>query len=114
MRERNIVTAIILSIVTCGIYGVYWIYCIAEDIYNTENNLPTTPGLTLLLFIITGGLYGIYVFYQWGKVMHTIGDRFDVTIEDRSIVYIILSIVGLSLVNLVLIQTDINNIVDNM
>ena len=25
--ERNIVTCVILSIITCGIYGIYWFIC---------------------------------------------------------------------------------------
>ncbi len=31
LPERNFVTYIILSIVTCGIYGIYWMYTLIKD-----------------------------------------------------------------------------------
>ena len=31
VKERNIVMCIILSIVTCGIYGFYWLVCLQDD-----------------------------------------------------------------------------------
>lgn len=31
MRERNIAVAIILTIVTCGIYGIYWFIVLTDD-----------------------------------------------------------------------------------
>lgn len=31
IKERSIVLYIILSIITCGIFGLYWFVCITED-----------------------------------------------------------------------------------
>ena len=31
MKERNIAVAIILSIITCGIYGIYWFIMITNE-----------------------------------------------------------------------------------
>ena len=37
IQERNIVTCIILSIITCGIYGIYWEICLVNDL----NGIPS-------------------------------------------------------------------------
>lgn len=54
---------IILSLITCGIYGIYWEYCIVQD-SNTASNEPyaTSGGMVILLSIVTCGIYGLY----WG------------------------------------------------
>ena len=31
IQQRNIAVCIILSIVTCGIYGIYWLICLNDD-----------------------------------------------------------------------------------
>ena len=32
IAARSIPMAIILSIITCGIYGIYWMYCLVNDL----------------------------------------------------------------------------------
>lgn len=115
MTQKNIALYIVLTIVTCGIYGIYWFYCIADEMQNADDTtLPTTPIVTMLLYLVTCGIYGIYAFYKWGAAMPGIAANRGVSnIEDRSIVYLILSIVGLAIVNLALIQNDINQLAMN-
>lgn len=54
IEQRNIALCIILSIITCGIYGLYWIYKLTEDV-NTLKGDPnaTSGGIVILLGIIT-------------------------------------------------------------
>lgn len=39
IQQRSIPMCIILSLITCGIYGIYWEYCIVQD-SNTASNDP--------------------------------------------------------------------------
>ena len=57
IEQRNIALCIILSIITCGIYGLYWIYKLTEDV-NTLKGDPnaTSGGIVILLGIITCGI----------------------------------------------------------
>ncbi len=32
IQERNIVLSVVLSVVTCGIYGLYWFVCLTNDV----------------------------------------------------------------------------------
>lgn len=68
IEQRNIALCIILSIITCGIYGLYWIYKLTEDV-NTLKGDPnaTSGGIVILLGIITCGIYMWYWLYKQGR-----------------------------------------------
>lgn len=115
MQQRSIPVCIILSIVTCGIYAIYWYYTLAVgfDQCSTQSRLPTTPGLTVLLYIVTGGIYGIYAYYKWGQATNEIQVSRGLPNSDRGIIYVILSICKLDIVNMALIQSDFNEWMSN-
>ena len=47
IKERSIVLYIILSIITCGIFGLYWFVCITEDTNAAADVAGTSGGLAL-------------------------------------------------------------------
>lgn len=49
IKERSIVLYIILSIITCGIFGLYWFVCITEDTNAAADVAGTSGGLALYL-----------------------------------------------------------------
>ena len=55
IQQRSIPMCIILSLITCGIYGIYWEYCIVQD-SNVASNDPyaTSGGMVILLSIVIG------------------------------------------------------------
>ncbi|MFR0865774.1 MAG: DUF4234 domain-containing protein [Eubacterium sp.] len=66
VKNRNIALCIILSLVTCGIYGLYWFVCLTDDT-NTISGEPGTSGVVaLVLTIVTCGIYGFYWAYKCG------------------------------------------------
>lgn len=70
MRERGIAVSIILTIVTCGIYGIYWFICITNETEQvSEDTTLSSGGVAFLLTIITCGIYGIYWAYKMGKLL---------------------------------------------
>lgn len=101
--NKNIVLCVILSIVTCGIYGLYWLWTINEAARTVNpNEWQTSGGMVILLFIVTCGIYSVYWNYKMGKVFTAIGA------SDNSVLYLVLSIFGLSIVNLCIMQDAIN------
>jgi len=110
MEKRDVAVAVILTIVTCGIYGIYWSYKIAEgfDVTPTESRVTTTPGTTILLWIVTCGIYGYYCYYKWGCASVEISARYGRRSEDKGILYLVLAIFGLTIINNALIQSDFN------
>lgn len=109
INKREIVTAIILSIVTCGIYGIIWFINMVDDVNRVcQDDNQQSGGTVFLLTLITCGIYGIIWFYQCGKRMYEAGKRYGMDISDNSILYLVLNLVGLSIVNYCFLQSDLN------
>ena len=108
IENKNIAVMLILTIITCGIYSLAWIYQITEDVnrLNEDNNM--SGGLTILLTIITCGIYLIYWGYDMGRKLYNSGQKYNINISDNSILYLLLPIFKLNIINLVLIQSDLN------
>ncbi|MCI1269341.1 MAG: DUF4234 domain-containing protein [Ruminococcus sp.] len=114
VKERNIAVCVILTIITCGIYGLVWIASINDEARNVSGTTKGfSGGLVILLSIVTCGLFMIYWGYIMGGIMKTAGDNSGVQIEDRSVIYLILAIFELSIVNYCLIQNDLNMIANS-
>jgi len=111
MERRGVAAAVIFTIITCGIYGIYWMYKIAQGYYETPTNerVDTTPGVTVLLIIITGGIYGWYCYYKWGRATAEIWGRYGRDDGDKAVMYLLLSIFGFSIICDAMIQSDFNN-----
>lgn len=66
--RREIVTAIILSIVTCGIYGIIWFVSLTNEINAlTGKTNDTSGGMCFLLGLVTCGIYTYYWAYKLGE-----------------------------------------------
>ena len=115
MTRRNIAVAIILSIVTCGIYMYYWIYKMAEDINYVKNDPnATSPGLVVVFSLLTCGIYFLFWIYKAGEVVDAVRIQQGMQPGSKAILYLILSIFGFSIVSMGLLQNDLNEMADGM
>ena len=44
IERRNIAVCIVLTLVTCGIYGIYWIVCLTNDVNTVSGDVNGTSG----------------------------------------------------------------------
>jgi len=110
IKERNIVVAILLSLVTCGIYAIYWFITLTDDV-SRANEDPDFTGVKAFLFtLITCGIYGFYWNYKIGKEMYEANKKYGINASDNSILYLILSIFGLSVVTYCIVQNELNTL----
>lgn len=110
VKNRSIVLSIILSIITCGIYGLFWYAFMVDDANKVSGEYDSTSGgLTILYSLLTCGLYKIYWSYKVGKQLYNAGSNCGKDISDNSILYLILSLFGLSIISDALIQNDLNS-----
>ena len=49
IKDKNIAVCIILCIVTCGIYGIYWFICLTNDANTASNTFGTSGGVAFLI-----------------------------------------------------------------
>lgn len=112
IKQRNIAVCIILSIVTCGIYGLYWFVCLTDDVNTAAEEQGTTGAVALLLSIVTCGIYGLYWAYKMGEKVDLIKSRNGMQTSNSGIMYLILNFIGLSIVTWALIQNELNQVAD--
>ena len=108
MEKRSVATAIILSIVTCGLYELFWTYKLWDDLYRA-NGYRSSAGTDLLLSIVTCGIYYIYMQYKMGKMESEAYQKYGLGHKDDSVLYIVLSLFGLAIVAECIVQSSINN-----
>lgn len=59
--KRNVALSIIYTIITFGIYGIFWQFEIAKESNAlSKNDKGFCPALVVFINIITCGIYGVY------------------------------------------------------
>ena len=102
----------ILSIVTCGIYGLYWFVVLTNDANNASNDHTTDGGLALVLTIITCGIYGIYWAYKMGEKLDRANANRGLPQKNNGIMYLILQVLGVGIIAYALMQDELNKLSD--
>lgn len=109
MKQRSIPVAIILTIITCGIYGLYWFVCITDELNWASGHQGDTSGaLSLVLAIVTCGLYSIYWAYKMGEKVEELRVHNGMPAGSSPIVFLILDTIGLGIIDYALIQDNLN------
>jgi len=109
-KDRSVVLLILFTIITCGVYFIYWMYAITEEVNSYLGDNDTSGGLVVLFGIITCGIYTFYWYYKMGKRISYCQEKASVRVADDSVVLLILSIFGLSIISAAIIQSNLNNI----
>ena len=110
IQNRNIALCIVLTIITCGIYGLYWLVCLANDL-NTASGHPedTSGGMVLLLSIVTCNIYSWYWLYKAGEKVEQMRAQRGLHCNNSSLLYLLLGIFGLGIISYCLIQSELND-----
>ena len=100
IKQRNIGICILLSIVTCGIYGLYWFVVLTDDINQESGETDATSGgMSLLLTIVT---------YKMGEKVDIIKNKNGVPSSNSGILYVLLQVFGLGIIAYALMQDTAN------
>ena len=104
MKERSILGMIVLSVITVGIYDVYWYIKFQMEL--KEKTGEGFGGLAhFLVTLLTLGIYGLYWNYAAGKRLASQGA------DDWSILYLVLPfIAGAGIISPFLMQNQANNL----
>jgi hypothetical protein len=105
VTKRNIAVAIILSLVTCGIYSLYWFVKLTDEMNYASGNSNDTSGLmAFLLTLVTCGIYGYYWAYKMGNKV----DKVENASGSKGVLFLILQFLGLGIVVYALAQDTLN------
>ena len=94
--DRSLAAYIVLSLITCGIYGFYFVFSVARDMNEAIDDGEKTPGLGiyLLLSILTCGLYSLYWEYKLGNRLANAGPQYGVAIPENGTSILLWRILG--------------------
>lgn len=113
IKKKNIATSIILTLITCGIYGIIWFIDITDDASKVSEDVnATSGGIAFILTIVTCGIYSFFWAYQMGKRVYAAKLKKGLPASDNSVLYLVLCLFGLGIVNYCLLQNDLNDIAE--
>ena len=99
-EDRSLLMVILLSLVTCGIYGIYFYYVMVNDLNEVSSSKdPETwksPNylLVMLLSVVTCGFYSFYWLYKVGNTIQKTGEDYGVRIEENGTTLLLWNILG--------------------
>ena len=100
-----------LSIVTCGIYTIYWQIKLTDEMNTLLNKPNATSGLMAFIYtIITCGIYFLYWLYKMGDNVDALKGKSG----DTGILYLVLGLLCLGIIPMALAQDAINDKADGL
>ena len=113
IQKRNIALYIVLTIVTCGLFGIYW-FCKLNDDTNMISGHPEATGgiAALLLTIVTCGIYAIFWSYNMGMRIDEAKVKRGLPGGSSGTLYLILTLLGLVWVAEIILQSELNKLAE--
>ena len=109
--RRNLVIGILVTLITCGIFGLYWQYKQMATLNAWLKRDEYSFWLWFLLSIITCGIYGIYYEYKMANGINTVQADNDIVFDSSlPIICVLLAIFGLGVASLAVQQHQINRL----
>lgn len=98
--NRGLISYILLSLITCGIYGFFFIYGLAKDInVACSEDGDRTPGLAtyIILSLITCGIYSLYWEYKLGNRIANNAPRYGIQMSENGTSILLWRVFGILL-----------------
>lgn len=109
VKNRSVATVIILSIVTCGIYGIYWYWCAIHELDSAgkKSNMDPIIQFILLFFYVGGIIFAINA----SENINSIREQKGLPPKDDKVLWLILFII-FPIAGIGLVQNAMNEVAD--
>lgn len=107
-REPGVM--LLLSLVTCGIYYLVWIYQSSAEMLAFTDERDTDPSMEVVLSLLTCYLYTTYWDYKIGHKIARMQEMVGIPPVDNAVLYLILNLCGLGFLPLMMQQGHLNEI----
>ena len=110
---RSIVLGIIFSLLTCGIYSLYWEYKQMATLNAWLGRTEYRFGLWLLLSIITCGIFALYYEYKMAVGVNEVQANNGLSVSNSlAVICVLLAFFGIGIASLAIQQWEINKFYD--
>jgi drug/metabolite transporter (DMT)-like permease len=115
VQQRNAAVVIVLALVTCGIYMIYWFYKTSAELQEALQDEDINPMVDLILVIVTCFIWGIYVEYRNSQKAYAVLSQRDPRAVDQTQTILILNIAQLivgvtGLIATYILQEELNKL----
>lgn len=111
LTKRSIAAVIIFSIITCGIYMVYWTYVTCEAMQREGGKTSIPPILTTLAMLFVSPVGGALLGLDADDNINSIKTRRGLPVTDNKVLWVVLG-VFIPIVTMCLVQYEINLLID--
>lgn len=107
--NKSVVVVIVLTIVTCGLYSIYWYWKAINELYNAGGKSlgNLTPGIQFLLFFVYVG--GVVFAINADDNLNAVKQQRGLTAADNKVIYVILALV-FPIALMALVQNEMNQL----
>lgn len=109
ITKRSPITVLILSLVTCGIYTIYWAYVTADELQRASGRQQFSPVLILVLTIFFPMIGLILLAIEANGCLNAIRAMRQMPPADNTMLWVIIALL-VSIADVPLIQNEINNV----
>lgn len=111
-EKRDPMMVIVFTILTCGIYGIWWMVTYGNEVKNSLGRQDLNPGMDLILGLITCGIWSTIAFwYKYPKLIMEMQQRVGLPPNDMSTMTLLLGIF-FAPASMYIIQSELNKIWD--
>ena len=111
LKNRSIALVIVLGLVTCGIYPLYWLYQTATGLENEGNSgQGLDPILIVIISFFLGGVGYLLFGMSADQNLNNIKSQRGMPTADNKVLYMVLGFL-IPIVLVALVQNEINQIV---
>ena len=96
-ENRDFVLYVILTIITCGIYGLVFLYSMIQDVNTVcDGDGEHTRGLLglILLSLVTCGIYSFYWYYCLGNRLANNASRYGMSFQENGTTVLLWMVIG--------------------
>lgn len=109
IQKRSIVSVILFSIITCGIYGLYWMYQVAKELQLATGKSQFSPAIILVLGLFISPVGFVLLAMECNDRLNDIRAAKGMPPADNMVLWVVLGIL-LPIVQVALIQNEINQV----
>lgn len=105
--NRSIPLCIIFSLITGGIYSIFWFIKLTDELNSCASTKTAGGGTAFVYSLLTLGIYTFYWMYKQGQKVDEISGNPG---GNTGILYVILTCIGLAIIPYCLMQSELNRI----
>lgn len=111
VQKRDVAIYLILSMVTCGLFAIYWFIVLTDDVDAVTGQPGVGGGMSFLFALLSCGIYYFYWAYKTGEKLDQARMANGIPSANYAIVFLLLQFFGLSIVTFCIAQGEVNNFV---